>query len=718
MRLSTKSVLIVVLAMIGLVTALHTVATRFIMRSFAALEAQRARELGTHVREVLAFEQRQFGESADDWAKWNDVILYARDRGETWQDENLTPLSYKMKSWTDLMVVRDDRTVVWGKALRSDETFGPAHTGLFTLIERGKLSYPVAEERPIDGLAALDSEVYLVTSRPLQNLAGPTVQHGVLISTQRLDAAWLERFQRITGLDLHFVPAEDESPHAERALLATDGIALSVPSEDNVDIFVKLDEVSGEAPLVAVVHTPRPLVGAARVVLAAVTLALIALGVLAAGATLVLLHFGLVRRLRRLAEASDGLMRGHLIELDGVGGDEIGAFAQEFVAMGRAVLEREESISAATAKKKLVLDNAGNALLTCDTSGRLLGDLSTSALEWFGRSAPGATVWEYLAHGDEALQRELRRDFQSVGRRALDVPLRRTVAGRVLDCRWSSVSAGVAGSIVLLVMHDVTEIVAQRAREEEEREEQRRWSLRSRNAYSERGDRRVGAKEQRALLAQLHTVGAPEATIRSVEAWSKAPLRPIAQGLADMAARVAIKLGKQLTVEVRASSQRIDRERTAPLWASLVHLVRNAVDHGLEPAEERESQGKPAAAALGIAAAVEGGVLTVSVSDDGRGIDWPRVAEKARERGLPHGSRTELEEALFADGLSTRDVASAISGRGVGLASVRQAVLALGGTITVSSVIGEGTQFRIVVPVTWDSPSRDEAVAAPGFGRF
>ena len=106
MRLGTKSVVIVVLAMVALVGALHAFATRFIMPRSPRSRQSAHRELGLHAREVLAFEQRQFGESGDDWATWNDLILYAREPNEAWEAENLTPLSYKMKSWTD----SDDRS--------------------------------------------------------------------------------------------------------------------------------------------------------------------------------------------------------------------------------------------------------------------------------------------------------------------------------------------------------------------------------------------------------------------------------------------------------------------------------------------------------------------------------------------------------------------------------------------------------------------------------
>jgi chemotaxis protein histidine kinase CheA len=95
--------------------------------------------------------------------------------------------------------------------------------------------------------------------------------------------------------------------------------------------------------------------------------------------------------------------------------------------------------------------------------------------------------------------------------------------------------------------------------------------------------------------------------------------------------------------------------------------------------------------------------VVVCIRDDGAGIDWARVATKAEARGLPHGTKAELEEALFADGLSTRDVTSEISGRGVGMGALRHAVRELGGRVEIHSRTGRGTTLEIRVPATIES---------------
>ena len=129
------------------------------------------------------------------------------------------------------------------------------------------------------------------------------------------------------------------------------------------------------------------------------------------------------------------------------------------------------------------------------------------------------------------------------------------------------------------------------------------------------------------------------------------------------------------------------------VWSAFVHVVRNAVDHGIETAEERLSRGKPAGGVLVLATSVAGGELHIQLSDDGRGVQWDAVARRAQREGLPSSTHADLEAALFFPGLSTAAVISELSGRGVGLGAVREACEALGGKVSVSSVSGEGTNF-------------------------
>jgi two-component system chemotaxis sensor kinase CheA len=128
------------------------------------------------------------------------------------------------------------------------------------------------------------------------------------------------------------------------------------------------------------------------------------------------------------------------------------------------------------------------------------------------------------------------------------------------------------------------------------------------------------------------------------------------------------------------------------------HLIRNAVDHGVESRDERVAAAKPSAARLRLATRVERGMLAIEVSDDGRGIAWDKVATKAKLAKLPHATRRELVAAICADGFSTADTVTEISGRGVGMAAVKEACDALGGLIEINSEPGKGTAVRCLFP--------------------
>ncbi len=166
------------------------------------------------------------------------------------------------------------------------------------------------------------------------------------------------------------------------------------------------------------------------------------------------------------------------------------------------------------------------------------------------------------------------------------------------------------------------------------------------------------------------------------------------------------KLGKDVHLELVGQDTELDRTVVDALGDPLVHLVRNSLDHGLEPPEERAAAGKPTTGTLEISARHAGGNVVITVRDDGRGIDPEKVGRKAAERGLitedaiasiDAGRAAEL---LFHPGFSTAEVTSDISGRGVGMDAVRTSIRELGGEVTLTSEQGEGTTAQIRLPLT------------------
>ena len=170
--------------------------------------------------------------------------------------------------------------------------------------------------------------------------------------------------------------------------------------------------------------------------------------------------------------------------------------------------------------------------------------------------------------------------------------------------------------------------------------------------------------------------------------------------VADQAKGLARQLRKgDLEVRIDAAPDvRFDPERWGPFWSAAVHVVRNALSHGIEPAEERVAAGKPPHGHLTLAVARGPKWLTIEISDDGRGIDWARVREKAIALGLPHANEDDLVEALFCDGLSTAESLTDVAGRGVGMAAVRDAAHLLGGKVSVTSRPGNGTTISFHFP--------------------
>lgn len=166
------------------------------------------------------------------------------------------------------------------------------------------------------------------------------------------------------------------------------------------------------------------------------------------------------------------------------------------------------------------------------------------------------------------------------------------------------------------------------------------------------------------------------------------------------------ELGKRVELVIEGAETELDRTVVDEIGDPLVHLLRNAIDHGLEPVEERRQAGKPETGLVKLSAYHSGNHVIIEVSDDGRGINRDKVLRKALERGLITQREAEgltdeqVYNLLFMSGFSTTETVTDISGRGVGLDVVRSKIESLGGTVSVQSEPGVGTTFQIQLPLT------------------
>jgi two-component system, chemotaxis family, sensor kinase CheA len=169
---------------------------------------------------------------------------------------------------------------------------------------------------------------------------------------------------------------------------------------------------------------------------------------------------------------------------------------------------------------------------------------------------------------------------------------------------------------------------------------------------------------------------------------------------------LAMQCGKQVRIEMRGQDTELDKTLLEAIKDPLTHLVRNAIDHGIELPEARVAAGKDAEGTLSLSAFHQGGHVIVELADDGAGIDADRIKRRAVERGVlsPEDAERlgEREAAglIFAPGFSTAEQVTSVSGRGVGMDVVKSNVEQIGGTVDVASTFGEGTAFRLKIPLT------------------
>jgi two-component system chemotaxis sensor kinase CheA len=184
------------------------------------------------------------------------------------------------------------------------------------------------------------------------------------------------------------------------------------------------------------------------------------------------------------------------------------------------------------------------------------------------------------------------------------------------------------------------------------------------------------------------------------------PLEQIFEKLARMVRKVAREVGKEIALEVRGGDVELDKLIVEDLSDPLMHLIRNAIDHAIEPPEVRARLGKPRAGRVRLTASQKGNHVQIVVEDDGAGIDEDRVREVAVQRGLATAaavrelSRREVMNLIFVPGFSTARQVTPLSGRGVGMDVVKNNIANLSGIIDLKSERGAGTRFELTLPVT------------------
>lgn len=184
------------------------------------------------------------------------------------------------------------------------------------------------------------------------------------------------------------------------------------------------------------------------------------------------------------------------------------------------------------------------------------------------------------------------------------------------------------------------------------------------------------------------------------------PFADVLSGQARMVRDLGRSLGKQVRLEIEGEKTQVDRDVLEKLEAPLTHLLRNAVDHGIESPEQRLLAGKPAEGLIRLRASHQAGLLVLELSDDGNGVDLEKVRRSIIERQLSPAetaaqlSEEELLTFLFLPGFSLRDTVTEISGRGVGLDAVQHMVRQLRGAVVLEQAVGEGSHFHLEVPLT------------------
>ena len=216
--------------------------------------------------------------------------------------------------------------------------------------------------------------------------------------------------------------------------------------------------------------------------------------------------------------------------------------------------------------------------------------------------------------------------------------------------------------------------------------------------------RAAGGESSRKNISELDQI--TSALQAAVMRMRMQPIRKLFAKFPRMVRETARRLDKQVEVELRGDETELDKSLVEALNDPLVHMVRNAIDHGIESPQQRRAAGKPEVGRIVLSAEQAGDHILITIRDDGGGIDPERLRRKAIECGQLDSqtaatlSQESCLQLIFLPGLSTKEQVSDLSGRGVGMDAVRASVAALNGSVQIESTVGQGSSFHIRVPLT------------------
>jgi two-component system, chemotaxis family, sensor kinase CheA len=218
---------------------------------------------------------------------------------------------------------------------------------------------------------------------------------------------------------------------------------------------------------------------------------------------------------------------------------------------------------------------------------------------------------------------------------------------------------------------------------------------------------RLGREQIKALTEAIHSLGrVTDGLQKGVLDTRMVPIGPLFERFRRVIRDLSVSSGKEVLLQIDGEKTELDKRMIDELSDPLIHMVRNSVDHGLEPPEVREAAGKPRAGAVSLQASHRGNSVVITVTDDGQGIDCERIRQKIVAKNLVNPieagllSDGELISYIWHPGLSTAETITEVSGRGVGMDIVKHRIENLSGSVDVRSTPGQGTTFTIRLPLT------------------